>query len=172
MADDDNLFVKFFKHPVLMGKKSELAGHPVYEDVDFVSIVIPGDANNVIEREATQSDKERFYKQWEKYSRNQEQTVDGWRLDAWPALTPARVAELQAMNFQTVEQLADAPDNLITKVMGGLELKERAKAAVALAKDSSAAEAYALENKRLSDEVEDLKKQVAELASQKRGKAA
>lgn len=170
MADDDNLYVKFFKHPVMMGKKSELAGHPVFEDRDYVSIVIPGDANNVIEREATQNDKDRFFKQWDKYQRNQEQTVDGWKLEAWPSLTPARVAELHAMNFQTVEQVADAPDNLMQKIMGGLELRDRAKAALASAKDSSAAEAYAVMNQQLLSRVEDLERQIVEMG--KKSKAA
>jgi hypothetical protein len=37
------------------------------------------------------------------------------------------IAELKAMNIQTVEQLAELPDTYTQKIMGGIELRKRAQ---------------------------------------------
>jgi hypothetical protein len=55
-----NFTVRFFQEKVQMGFLSEQAGHPVFEDRDFIQINIPGDMSNIIEREATEIDRTQF----------------------------------------------------------------------------------------------------------------
>lgn len=164
-ADDEKLWVKFEKRAVKHNYKSEQAGHPVFEDKDFISIIVPGDATNVVERVATENDKERFHKQWAKYQRNQSQEVDGWKITEWTALSPAQAAELQHMGFQTVEMLSVASDIACQKMMGMLGLREKAKAALAVAKDQAAAMRFSAENEALKADNADLRRQVEELAA-------
>lgn len=171
MDNDDNLFVKFYEDSVQNNFESTKAGHPVFEDKVFVSIIVPGSADQM-NRIATDADKERFPKQWATYERNAEDPVDGWKIDQWTLLTPARVNDLRHMNFHTVEQLAAASDTQISKLMGGQDLRAKAQAALALAEDQAAVQVYAAENERLKTDIDDLRRQVDELAKTKRSKAA
>lgn len=163
--DDGKLWVKFEKRAVKLGAASEKAGHPVFKDEDYISIVVPGSADKY-ERKVTEEDKERFPRQWAKYQRNQEQTVDGWKITEWPAIGPAQAAELQHMGFMTVEMLAGASDIQCQKMMGMMGLRDKAKAALEVAKDQAAALRYAEENRTLRADIEDLTRQVREMAQQ------
>ena len=164
---DANLLVKFYKEAVHMKHASEKAGHPVYEDRDFISIIIPGDTTTKIEREASDQDKERWLPIWEKYQRNESQEIDGWPIESW-VLSPARVNELKHFGFHTVEQLANASDAQINKVMEGMGMREKARAAIEVSKDSGAIAKYVEENERLKADIEDLKAQFAEMKNKGR----
>lgn len=55
-------------------------------------------------------------------------TDDGTPLINWPAIGPSTRAQLLALYINTVEQLANASDDALSKVMGGMTLRNRARA--------------------------------------------
>ena len=168
--EDQNLFVKFYSGAIEMKHASQQAGHPVFKDVDFISIVVPGDASSVVDRPASQNDITRFQEIYDRYKRNETEQIEGWKLESWPRLTQARVYEMKHLGFHTVEQLAMASDAQIGNVMEGQSLRAEAQAAVETAKDTATVQRFAAENEKLRADIEDLKQQIA--AIPKRGKAA
>ncbi|MDE3021973.1 MAG: hypothetical protein KGI54_08945 [Pseudomonadota bacterium] len=173
----DNLTIRFYQDKLLMGFKSEQAGHPVYEDTDFVEITIPGDMNNVIVRPATDNDKRQHAALFSRYKEGLEPSVDGVPLEAWSRLTPASVANYKAMGVKTVEHVAGMSDQICNKVaMGAMADRTAAKAYLSLAKDSALAQKQAVEIERQNQTIADLQRQISELAAladaPKRGRAA
>lgn len=136
---DDGLWVQFDSRKELMGKKSEEAGHPVYEMRDYVTIRVPGDTLNVVVRPVTPSDKARFPRQWAHYQNTRESgAVDGWALEEWPMVNAAQVEELKYRKCFTVEQLAGMPDGIAQSLgMGYLDLKHKAITALRRASEGT-----------------------------------
>jgi hypothetical protein len=158
--------VRFYQDKNQLGFASEQAGHPVFEDVDFIEILIPGDMTNVIVRPATERDKQNYAQLYTQYKQGLEPATDGTPVEAWPRLTRAQSANYKALNFQTVEQIANMTDAVLTKVgMGAQADRTAAKAFIALAKDSALAQKQALELERNAAEMADLKKQIKDLAA-------
>ena len=156
---DQGVNMEFYKDSVPSMIQSEQAGHPVFVEKDFVRIMIPGSQNTIIEVPADDTHKRRFPLQWAKYQAGEKNSeMTGWKLEEWPAINSAQVKTLKYMGIFTVEQLSGISDTGAQAVgQGGMELRTRAKAAVGAAKDGAAVEKQALENKRLSDELETLK---------------
>ena len=123
---EPGIFAEFFKHPLLMTHKSNEAGRPIYEDFDFVRIKVAGVEKDLVERKATNLDKERFAEEWAKYQAGEKQE-SGTRIEFWPALTPAMVKNLQAFNIYTVEAMANLSDAGCMKIMGAYKLREDAR---------------------------------------------
>lgn len=162
----ENLSVRFYRDKYLMGYASEQAGHPVYEDRDFIEITIPGDMNNVIQRPVTDKDMQQFAALYARYKEGLEPSVDGIPLEAWPRLTPAAVANYKAMGVFTVEHVAGMSDQVCNKVsMGAMADRTAAKAYLALAKDSALAQKQALEIERQNQTIAELQRQINELAA-------
>lgn len=158
--------VRFFRDKLQEGFKSEAEGHPVFRDVDFVEIRIPGDTNNIIVREATDKDKAQHAALYAAYKAGLEPSVDGTPLEAWPRLTPAQVANYKALGFKTVEQIANMSDTVLGKIgMGAQADRTAACAYLNLAKDSALAQKQALELERRDRRIADLENQVKQLAS-------
>lgn len=158
--------VRFYQDKSQLGFASEQAGHPIFEDVDFIEILIPGDMNNVIVRPATEKDKHNYASLFNAYKQGLEPSVEGVPLEQWARLTKAQAANYKALNFHTVEQIANMTDGVLTKVgMGAQADRTAAKAYLSLAKDSALAQAQALELERNASEMADLKQQIKDLAA-------
>lgn len=163
-----NLAVRFYQDKLLLGFASEQAGHPVFEDRDFIEINVPGDMNNVINREVTENDKKEFAASYARYKEGLAPSVDGIPLEAWARLTSASVANYKALGVKTVEQISEMSDQTCNKVaMGAMADRTAAKAYLALAKDSALVQKQALENERLNNVIADLQRQINELAVEK-----
>lgn len=162
VSGEENLFVKFYKRAVQNNFKSERAGRPVFDEMTYVSILIPGIDTTAVDSPATEEHKRRFPMQWARFnSSEQDVSTDGWPVEQWPALNVAQVEELKAMKFMTVESLASASDAQIQRIgMGGYQLREKARAAIGVAKDSADAQHYAVENARLRADIEALQAQI------------
>lgn len=158
-ALDKKLFVQFYVKAVMNGFKSSEAGRPIFDEVDYIRVIIPGDKNNVVDTKVTEEHKMRFPAQYERFKKNQEQAVSGTPLEVWPQMTVGQVAELKAMHISTVEQLADLPDNLAQRIMGSHQL--RAKAKVFL--EAAAGEAV---NTKMTAELEKRDNQIALMQEQ------
>ncbi len=166
-VESEKVSVEFYMDSVPSMVQSEAQGHPVYVEKPFVRVMIPGSANTIIETIADEMYQKRFPVQWAKFKAGQSsEGVVGWKLEQWPAVNTAQVKTLKYMGVHTVEQLADLSDTTCQSVgMGTIELRTKAKAAIAAARSGAQGEQQALENKRLSDELESLKAQFAAMAA-------
>jgi hypothetical protein len=166
-AGDEQLFVVFYMGVIKDEGRSEQEGRPIFNDVECVRIIVPGDKNNVVDRPASKQDKQRFAKQYGMFreGRTEEEQVSGTRLNEWPYLTRAQAEELKYLGIKTVEQLANVRDDITGKVPGLVSLKQNA--AVWLAKATKSAEAAQMA-KRMQDqdsELANLKQVVQEQAA-------
>ena len=137
---------------------------PKWDGKPFVRIQVPGDKNNIMEQPVREDHKQRFPRQWLYFQMKQNEgnaeaigtPLSKWHEDAKQDINKAQIEELQIARFQTVEQVAGASDAQMQKFgMGGVGLRERAKAYLARKNRSETAE-----------ELENTKKQLAELQEQ------
>ncbi|MFL9670444.1 hypothetical protein WIX39_026175 [Variovorax sp. AB1(2024)] len=166
-VESQKVHVEFRMDSVSSQYQSEAAGHPVYVEKPFITIAIPGQPNTIIDTVADIGYQQRFPEQWARFKAgNVDEVVNGWRLESWPAVNTAQVKTLKHMGVHTVEMLADMSDAACQNVgMGTMELRTKAKAAVAAAAGGAQAEQYAAENKRLRDEMDALREQVAKMSA-------
>lgn len=111
MADEDNVIPHFHMKAVYLKNKSEQAGRPIYEDREYVQILIPGNKTEMPDIPVNDQHKERWPDQYKRFKSKQEQVNEGTPLEEWPQMTPARVSALKDSNIFTVEQLANVPDS-------------------------------------------------------------
>ena len=158
---DDTLAVRFFSHPRQNEAKSQEEGRPIFEDVDYIEIMQPGNKDSIVRRPATPMDIQRFARHYEAYkARTGEEILEGTPLKEWGLLTGAQCAELEFMNIKTVEQLAGVSDSNAQNMLGVMALRQKAQDYLEASKESATIEALA-EAKR---ENEKLQETVAELA--------
>jgi hypothetical protein len=146
-TSEKGIFPRFYMRAVENKAKSKEEGRPIFQDVEYVEVIIAGDKNNKPHFKVTDEHKKRWPDQYNKFKDGIEQIPDGTRLEEWPRMTGSRAKELKAVGIFTVEQLAELPDTAIQGIgIGGRELVNEAK--------------NFIDNK---DDVSDLKKQNAEL---------
>lgn len=165
-AHDAKLYVEFFREPVLHPGKSREAGRAVYEERDFVRIHVPGDKTSVVVRQVTEQDAQRFAERYAKWKAGQAEAVSGTPLSALPGMTPTKVEEYKFFKLTTVEQLADANDNLGQKFMGFHADKARAKAFLEVAANNAPIERMNAELQKRDAEIENLRTMVEALQAQ------
>lgn len=124
---DENLYVKFFTQPLENREKSLEEGRPIYEDAEFISIMVPGDKDNIVVRTIRPEDLTRFPRHYAAYKNNQEELNEGTPLERWGFITMAQAEELKFFHISTVEQLANVSDSNAQKFMGIQLLKKRAQ---------------------------------------------
>jgi hypothetical protein len=122
---DDKLHVRFFKLARIDVLASQAANRPVFKDMDYVEVMIPGDKNNIVVEPVWQQYKDRFPQKWAQYLAGEEQTASGTPLKVAPFLTPALVEDLKFLKIVTIEQLASLPDTAMN-FMGAQEYKQAA----------------------------------------------
>jgi len=165
-AMDSKLFVQFRMHAVKAGGKSEAAGRPIFEDIPYIRIHVPGDKTTVIDEPVNDIHKERFPVQWEKFQKGMQQAPEGTPVEQWPLITTGQAMEFKAMNIFTVEQLASMNDAAAQKFMGGYELRRKAETFLKVAKDTGEAQRLATENDELKGMLAALKEGQARLMAQ------
>jgi hypothetical protein len=126
-AADKNLHVRFYMKARLNPDKSAEANRAIYEDTEYVEIMIPGDKHNIIQRPVWSQDIQRFSGLYEKFKKGVDQII-GTPLKAVPFLSEAQVEEFAFFGIRTVEQLANLNDSIAGKFMGSQEFKSKAKA--------------------------------------------
>lgn len=167
-AMDKRLFVNFYRKAVLNKFKSSQEGRPIFDEVDYVRIIIPGDKYNVVDTPATEEHtRVRFAEQYERFLKGQEQATSGTPLEMWPQLTISQVAELKAINVYTVEQLAEMSDQLAQKFMGNHQLRQKAKLYLEAAAGEAVTTKMQAELEKRDNEIETLKAQMAQLMATK-----
>lgn len=126
-AGDEALHVEFHYKARLDPGKTEEKGHPVYKDVLYARITPPG--GDTVDQPVNDITRKRFAKRIAQFEAMQDRqnTIEGYHLDEWPAITRAQAENLKFRKIFTVEQLAETPDGNLQDVMGGMGLKQKAK---------------------------------------------
>lgn len=141
---DSRLAVQFYSKPVQNAFRSQEEARPIFEDVDFVKIYVPGDSTLVIDTPAREDHKARFPLQWAHYQNKHggDSKLIGTPLSQWPLVTAAQAEELKALKFFTVEQIANAGDAQLQRLgmvagMSPHAFRDRAQRFLAVAKQES-----------------------------------
>lgn len=145
MADEPKPpYVQFENRTVEDREASIAAGHYVGKDIVF-AIVTPAGTRDRIERDAEEWLKnveegvkqERIPSNWypiykralQDFRESRETPELGTPIMDWPSASPAQIKLLLDINVRTVEQLADANEETVTRIgMGGRALKQKAQA--------------------------------------------
>lgn len=156
--DTKKLPAMFRMEPVKNEAKSKAEGRAIYDTVEFIQIIFPGDHTREINRPASDFDKEKYADEYRRFKDHDEQAFSGTPLEAWGALPAGTVAEMKALRIYTVEHLANLSELAITKLgMGGREHMNKAIAFLSKGQDSD----------NLRARVAELEAQIHELTSQK-----
>jgi len=78
---ESHVFVSIYTDAVELKAESEKAGRPIFKDIPFIRITIPGDTNNIIERKLTEQDKHKYPRAWAEYERGETQGFTGTPLE-------------------------------------------------------------------------------------------
>ena len=170
---DSVMIARFYKRAVKNNFQSKKEGRPIFEDKIFCEYYPAGNTLLKMDVPSTSVHEQRFAKQWAYYqTTNGADSRDvGTPLSQWPLLSPADVENLRGMKFNTIENIAGASDGVLQSIgMGaaGLApnvLRARAQAYLMASNDT------ALPQKQAED-IEALKKQVADLTALMTAKAA
>lgn len=125
-ANDSQLLVKFSIHSELSQHKSKLAGAPIYDDVEIVTIMNPGEKEPVIVV-ADEFHKRRFPRQYEAFKKGMEDQQGGTPLDLLFPASPSTVKMLKSFHVFTIQQLANISDSAKTQIPMGQSLADRAR---------------------------------------------
>lgn len=161
---DDKLIVTFYRGTRLNAGKSRDAGTPIYDPVDMVRIIQPGE-RDVAEYQATIEYQRRWPRQWAAYQANMEQTQGGTPLEMLFPTQPEIVATLRAIHVTTVQQLAAINDTAMGNVPMGRQLVNSAKQYLAKAGEGSEFHALKKENADLKADLGRLAAQVEDLSA-------
>lgn len=163
---DDKLIAGFYKKSVLNAAKSREEGRPIYEGRDFVKIQHPGETLNVVDRPATENDKQRFPRQWGQYERGITQIPDGVPLNQLFPDKPQVVDMMRGYNIHTVEQLSNLSGQAISTVgMGCQEWVNAAKRYMERAEKGVDHHKFETAIAQKDTEIAALKRQVAEISA-------
>ena len=158
--------VGFYMKPTPDKQKSAKTGYPVFRDREYVRIEVPGDKNSLYDQPATDRERQRFPGAYQAFKNRESQPInEGMPIEQWPQVTRALAMTLKAIGIHTVEALAAVHDGNVGKIgNNGQELRAKATAFLANAKDSAAAQHLASENQKLKDQIGALQVQFNELA--------
>jgi hypothetical protein len=162
-AADSKLHVRFFMRAKYNPDLSAEQNRPIYEDTEYVEIMMPGEKHNIISRPAaSMRDDLRFPKQYAQFKAGQEDQVVGTPLKVLPFLSEARVAELAYFKIRTVEQLAELSDTV--NFMGVQELKQKAKKFLSA---MTSGEQLAEQNRSLQAQLDEMRAMIEQMTAPK-----
>jgi hypothetical protein len=173
-------YVEFELRPEEDREASIDQGMPVFKDVEFAMITMPGGGlvvdkpiNEALLYEWKNGDNRRkppspfAYRAYEAWKEGREAPVNGTDLKNWPGVTPAQLKTCQNATVRTIEDLAAANADTIRKLgMGGVAMMEKAKAYLAAANQNKTSEevsALMVKLEALSDTVKRKDEQISDL---------
>lgn len=177
MADEPRpAYVRFEARSEEDREATIAAGHYVGRDVIF-AIVTPTGSRDSVERKVEDwlesvregVKQERIPESWlhayerslDNFKNSRDDPENGAPIKDWPGASPAQVKMLLDMNIRTVEELAVANEETVTRIgMGGRALKQKAVIWLEQASDhgktSEKLGALEIENKELKDQIKNL----------------
>lgn len=170
---DAALIVEFYMRPVQNNFASTEQGRPIYEDICYVRINVPGVKESQWDMPARSDHQQRFPMQYQHFiNKTQGDAREiGTPLAEWPVLTRSQAEEFRAIKFYTVESIANASDSNINNLgmIGGMSpyaLRDKARAFLHAARDSALPQKQAEELAKRDQEIQLLKDQFKQLAEQ------
>ena len=161
---DANLLVKFFHKEREDAEATRKEGRPMYRETEYVEIRIPGKRDAQVCRPATERDKQRFPRHYDMFKQRVAMPSEGTPLSEWPQISRSLAEELSFLQIKTVEQLVSASDTNLSRIHGGLGLKQRAAAFLKYADQTKlVAEKEALQTK-LADQDAKMAEQAEQMA--------
>ena len=136
---DRRLVVRFHYEARIDAQATEREGREICKQVEFVTILIPGDKTLNITRRATPADRSRFPMQYQAFKNGAAEALTGTPLVGWPLITESQRKELEYFNIRTVESLANVADTFAGNMMGVQALKQTASKYLETAKSAAPA---------------------------------
>ena len=141
---DGCLAVQFYKYLQEDIAQTLVEGRPIYREVDYIKIAVPGNALMEHDRAVEPKDKDRFPIQWAKYLNrvNEEGHYEGTPLTEWSLVSRSQAEQLRALKFYTVESIAQAGDQHIQNIgmtagMSPYTFRDKAKSFLATARSDA-----------------------------------
>ena len=175
---DDQLNVTFSTEAVFNKAESFFAGITKYSDMDFITIIAPGDTGKLatVHTPVTEYHKWRFPVEYAAFKNGQGALITGTPLSLWPLMTPSQIKDLEFKGIRTVEQVAELSDSNAASMTGFYKLKQQAKQFLASAKDTAQAGAMQAEleavKAQAKADMDAMKAQMAQLLELMQAKAA
>lgn len=153
-------------------------GRPVYRDREFITIMKPGDRDNIVMRPVEPEDRLRFEKRYNDWKKGEEEGSSGTPLEELAFISSAEREEFRFFNVRTAEQLAAMSDGVAQKFPRGNSLRTRAQRYLEAAEKKAPFDELHQEIKQRDDKmsemaqtIEALKEKLAglEVKSSKRG---
>lgn len=168
---DAALIVEFYDRPVQNNFQSSKQGRPIFEDVAYVRINVPGLKDMLWDMPARSDHQRRFPLQWQHYVNKTKGDAReiGTPIAEWPQLTRSQAEEFRGLKFYTIEAIANASDLNINALgmIGGMNpyvLREKARAFLKTATDTALPQHQAEELAKRDAEIAMLKEQMKQLA--------
>lgn len=168
-ASTRHIHIEFKNVAVQNQAKSAREGRPIYDQQEQVHIRFAGDTKKELVAPAHEkcmrdpgtglwvSYAQLYHRHYEAFKSGERAMGEGTPLDELPFIDAARRAELKALHIHTAEALAQLEGvNLNRLGMFGRELKDKAAAYIAKAKDSALEICLAAENAELKTRLEAL----------------
>jgi len=158
MAEERHgFYVDFELRPEEDREQTIAQGMPIFKDVEFAIITMPG-GGLVVDKQITDSllhewrhgDNRRkppspfAFTAYEAWKEGREAPVNGTDLKNWPGVTPAQLKTCQNATIRTIQDLASANADTIRRLgMGGVAMVEKAKSYLDSAESNKASEEVA-----------------------------
>lgn len=125
--EDSPLLVTFFDKPIHNDFKSKKEGKAIWEDQEYIQIVVPFKPDGEVERKVTSKDIGRFPSEYEAFKKKEKVKVNGTLIANWNFPNKGQVQMLTSQKVITVEQLAGFHDAQIARMgFGARELRNAA----------------------------------------------
>jgi hypothetical protein len=161
---------EFYVEAVRQEFRSKQEGRPIFEDREFVRIIIPGDRRSMAVEPVNDEHKARWAAQYEAFKEGREMPLEGTPLSQWTPISRSAVEEFAYFHIRTVEDLAAVNDLQLQQLgMGSRDLRQKAKLFLEVAKNGTGplfkmqAENDAMRGEavRQADQIRELSAQVA-----------
>ena len=157
----------FFTVPVPDPKRSEEDGAPRFAQQEQVRLIVAGDMLNIPTHVVTEEIRERFSEAYAKWKSGKgARQINGTPVRSCPLFSVVQIAELEANNVFSVEDLAGLSDTNIGRVADGRVWRQKAAAWLEAAKDAAVVTRFAAENERLRADIEAQAATLAEMQAQ------
>ena len=115
---DEKLHVEFYRKLWQNPTQSVLQGRPIFEEREWIRILIPGNMLNVIDTLVEEHYKLRFAEHYQRFIESSEdkEAISGTPLSSWSAITREVAEKLRYKKFFTVEQVAGASDQNLMSI--------------------------------------------------------
>jgi hypothetical protein len=120
-------YARFYTHEDYDRAASEREGRPIIRAKPYIEFPRAGEID-VLRREATEGDKQRFPDQWKRYSEAREDIPVGTPISTLFPAHPEIISTLRFFRCHTIEQLAEMSEHGVQKIgLGAFEWRNKAR---------------------------------------------